>query len=184
MVTDTDPGTAAAERMVDRLLAVKFDDDVAYTSRKSRARLAREFLRRTAQWALAVGAEEGWPFSDLASALDPAVAVDPALLARLDLDPDSAEPFPVPPKLGAAIVRWAALGDLPGQRFPGLEDPYEPMLTLFERGGGFARGHNGIELGFGSFMIGSLTERASLEPKPIDQATLDQLDAEGGTNVG
>ena len=127
------PGATAAERMVERLLAVKFDDDVAYAGRRSRARLTSEFLRRTAQWALAVGAEEGWPFSDLAGALDPSLAVDPALLAKLDLDPDSDDPFPVPPKLGAAIVRWAALGDLPGQQFPGLVDPYEPMLTLLER---------------------------------------------------
>ena len=80
-------------------------------------------------------------------------------------------------------MRWAALGDLPGQQFPGLEDPYEPMLTLLERGGGFARGHGGIELGFGSMVIGSLTERAAQEPKPIDQTTLNQLD-EGGSNVG
>lgn len=46
------------------------------------ARLTREFLRRTARRACAVGAEEGWPFSDLAGALDPQVEVDRALRAR------------------------------------------------------------------------------------------------------
>ena len=90
--------TAAAERMVERLLAVTWDVDAAYKHSNSRARLAREFLRRTAQWAVAVGAEKGWPFSDLAGSLDPDVAVEPALLAKLELDPQSAYPFPVPPR--------------------------------------------------------------------------------------
>lgn len=175
MVTDT----AAAERMVERLLAVKFDDDAAFAHQRSRSRLMREFLRRTAQWAQATGAGEGWPFSDLASALDPTVAVDPALLATLEIDPSSSEPFPVRPEMAAAIVRWAALSDQPRQRFPQLDDPYEPLLALFERGGGYSLAPGFIELGYGSFPKGSLTERAALEPVPIDQATLDALDQEG-----
>jgi hypothetical protein len=174
MVTDM----AAAEQMVERLLAVKWDGDAAFAQQSSRARLTREFLRRTAQWALAVGAEQGWPFSDLASAVNPDVAVDPALLARLELDESSGDPFPVPTDLAVAIVRWAALGDLPRQRFPQLDDPYEPMLALFERGGGYARGPGMIELGFIAVPIRSLAERAALEPVPIDAETLDALDRE------
>jgi hypothetical protein len=174
MVTDT----AAAERMVERLVAVKWDDDAALAHKRSRSRLTREFLRRTAQWALAVGAEDGWPFSDLASALDPEVAVDPALLARLDLDASSGEAFPIRPEIAAAIVRWAAIGDLPRQRFPGLDDPYEPLLELFDRGGAYSLSHGFIELGYGAFPILSVTERAALEPRPIDPATLDRLDRE------
>lgn len=174
MVTDM----TAAERMVERLLAVKWDDDAAFAHQSSRARLTREFLRRTAQWAIALGAEKAWPFGDLAGALDPEVAVDPALLARLELDDSSGDPFPVPTGMAEAIVRWAALGDLPRQRFPQLDDPYEPMLALFERGGGYARSSGVIELGFVAFPIRSLAERAALEPVPIDAASLDALDRE------
>lgn len=169
---------AAAERMVERLRAVKWDDDAAFAQQASRARLTREFLRRTAQWALTLGAEQGWPFSDLAGAVDPEVAVDPALLARLEPDESSGDPYPVQPDIATAIVRWAALGDLPRQRFPQLDDPYEPMLALFDRGGGYARGAGFIELGFVSFPIRSVAERAGLEPVPIDAATLDALDRE------
>ncbi|MEI8411995.1 MULTISPECIES: hypothetical protein [unclassified Kribbella] len=175
MVTDT----AAAERMVDRLLAVKFDDDAAFEHRRSRSRLAREFLRRTAQWAQALGTEKSWPFGDLAGALDSEVAVDPALLARLEIDPSAGKEFPIWPEVGAVIVRWAALGDLPRQRFAALDDPYEPLLALFERGGGYSLGHGSIELGYGSFPLLTLADRAALEPRPIDPATLDQLDLEG-----
>lgn len=175
MVTDM----AAAERMVERLLAVKFDDDAAFDHTRSRARLAREFLRRTAQWAVALGAEQGWPASDLAGALDPEVAVDPALLAKLKLIETSSEAFPVPPEIAPLIVRWAALGDLPKQRFPQLDDPYEPLLELFDRGGGYARAPGELDLAFVSLQLRKVADRAALEPLPIDSATLDALDQEG-----
>ncbi|MGW1342237.1 hypothetical protein ACWCOV_14420 [Kribbella sp. NPDC002412] len=168
--------TAAAERMADRLLAVHWDEDAARAHRRSRGRLAGEFLRRTAQWALAVGAEDGWPFSDLAGALDPEVAVDPALLAKLQIDAATAGGFPIRPAHAAAIVRWAALGDLPRQRFPQLDDPYEPLLTMLGRGGGYSVANGFIELGYGSYPIGSVAERAALAPVPIDQAALDLAD--------
>jgi len=172
MVTDT----AAAAAMVDRLLGVKWDGDAAFARRESRARLAREFLRRTAQWAAAVGAEQGWPVSDLAGALDPGLTIDPELLARLT--PDEVSPYPLPLDLATAIVRWAALGDLPRQRFPQLDDPYEPVVELFARGGGFKRAPGELDLGFIAVQVRTVADRAALEPLPIDAASLDALDQE------
>jgi len=169
--------SGAAERMVELLKAVQWDDDAAYEHRRSRGLLTREFLRRTAVWALAVGAEEEWPFSDLAGALEPEVAVDPALLKRLEIEQTPME-FPIRPAMGVNIVRWAALGDLPRQRFPGLADPYEPLLALFERGGPYSLGNGLLELGYGSVSILSIGEWAELEPLPIDEAALDALDEE------
>jgi hypothetical protein len=174
MVTDT----AAAEAMVERLLAVKWDGDMAFARRQSRARLAREFLRRTAQWAATVGAEQGWPVNDLAGALDPSLTIDPELLNRLAPDDTSSDPYPVPPALGAAIVRWAALGDLPRQQFPQLQDPYEPILEMFARGGAFKRAPGELDLGFISIQVRTVADRAALEPLPIDAASLDALDQE------
>ena len=94
------------------------------------------------------------------------------------IDPEAGEPFPIRPEIGAAIVRWAALGDLPRQRFPELDDPYEPMLALFDPAAVPTRlSHPGfIELGSGTFPIRSLAERAVLDPVPIDAASLDALD--------
>lgn len=174
MTTDT----AAAERMADRLQAVVFDEDVAYERQRSRFRLTREFLRRTALWAQALGVEEDWPFGDLAAVLDPESQVDPALVEKLQLDTSSAESFPVPPQMAVAVVRWAGLGDLPRQRFPELEDPYEPLVALFERGGAYTVGGRQIELGYGTYPLRSLADRAALEPAPIDEATLNALDEE------
>ncbi|MEV0285213.1 MULTISPECIES: hypothetical protein [unclassified Kribbella] len=168
--------TVAAERMVARLLAVQWDDDAVYRHQRSRGLLIREFVRRTAQWAQALGAKEGWPFGDLARALDPEVSVDPALLAKLEIDAATAGINPIRPEHAAAIVRWAALGDLPRQRFPELDDPYEPLLALFDRGGGYSQANGFIEIGYGAFPKLSVAERAELEPLAIDPATLDALD--------
>jgi hypothetical protein len=169
---------AAAERMADRLRAVVFDEDEAFARQRSRFRLTREFLRRTALWSQALGVEDQWPFGDLAAVLDPGSQVDPALVEKLQLDTSSAESFPVPPAMAVAIVRWAGLGDLPRQRFPELDDPYEPLVALFERGGAYTVGGRQIELGYGTYPIRTLADRAGLEPAPIDEATLDALDEE------
>ncbi|MGC4941507.1 hypothetical protein [Kribbella sp. DT2] len=175
MVTDV----AAAERMIDRLAAVRYDDDKAYAQRESRGRLAHEFLRRTARWALALGAENKWPHSDLATALDPELAVDPGLIEKkIDFDGGTRGEFPVRREIVYPIVHWAALGDLPRQRFPELDDPYEPLLLMFERSGGYLEYNRFLELGYGAFPVGKLAERAELEALPIDVPTLDALDAQ------
>ncbi|GAB2615624.1 hypothetical protein [Kribbella endophytica] len=170
--------TAAAERVTERLLAVTWDDDAAYRQQSSRFRLTREFLRRTAQWAQALGAEDEWPYGDLAVRLDPTVEIDPVLAEKLRFDPATAGPFPVPESMRLAIVRWATLGELPRQRFPELDDPYEPLLALFERGGAYTIGPGEVDLGYGAYPLRNLADRAGLEPMPIDEATLDALDVE------
>ena len=169
---------STAERMVERLLAVRWDEEVAYRAQRSRFRLTREFLRRTAVWGQRLGVTEGWPFFDLAGVLEPAVVVDERLVERLRSRVDAAETNPVPPAIAVTIVRWAALEDLPRQQFPELDDPYEPLVALFERGGAYTVGSGMIELGYGSFPKRDMAGRAALEPAAIDQATLDALDKE------
>jgi hypothetical protein len=175
----TDGG--AVEHVLGRLLAVKWDDDEgAYRHRRSRGRLTREYLRRSAQWAQALRSENGWPFSDLASAVDPETRADPALVQRLVASVGDDPVIGPLRRTAEAALQWAALGDLPKQRFPQLDDPYEPFLTLLERGGGFMVANGFIELGYGAFPIGSVAERAALEPVAIDRETLDELDRSEG----
>ncbi|ONI73688.1 hypothetical protein BWI15_09640 [Kribbella sp. ALI-6-A] len=168
---------AAAERMVERLAVVRYNDEKAYEQRESRGRLVHEFLRRTARWALALGAEDRWPHSDLAKALAPDLALDAALIEeKIDFDSGTRGEFPLRREIVYPMVCWAALGDLPRQRFPELDDPYEPLLLMFERSGGYLQYNGFLELGYGAFPVGKLAERAELEPLPIDEPTLDALD--------
>ena len=165
--------------MADRLQAVVFDEDVAYERQRSRFRLTREFLRRTALWPQALGVEEDWPFGDLGAVLDPESQVDPALVEKLQLDTSSGESFPVPPKMAVAIVRWAGLGDLPQQRFPELEDPYEPLVARCSSAA--ARTPKGAwrsSWATARTRCGAWPTGAALEPAPIDAAALNALDEE------
>ncbi|HET6295422.1 MAG TPA: hypothetical protein VFG33_18695 [Kribbella sp.] len=113
--------------------------------------------------------------------MDPTKEPDPAQLEELVRS--AGVYFTVEPLRWAAesALYWAALGDLPKQRFPELDpDPYEPLLLLLERGGGF-RIHSGfMELEYVSLPYRSVAERAEQPPMAIDEATLDALDAARG----
>lgn len=171
--------TGATERTLERLLAVRWDGKEAYEHPRSRSALTYEFLRRSAQWAKAVGGEGKWPFFDIAAEVESDVRADPALVDRLVAGLGDYIGFPPMRTVTEGALHWAALGDLPSRRFPELDDPFEPLLLLFERGGGFTTGNGSIELGSGSFPMRSLDFRVDLKPVLIDPVTLEALDEEG-----
>ena len=177
----TDNGLA--DRVLERLIAVEWDDDDgAFKHRASRGRLTQEYLGRTARWAQVLGApaQNRWPFSDLAKAVDPSTAADPAQLQELVRSAGVYFTVEALRRAAESALYWAALGDLPKERYPELDDPYEPLLLLFERGGGFRIDNGFIELGYVSVPYKSLAERAAQPPLAIDEATLDALDAARG----
>jgi hypothetical protein len=165
-------GTAAAERMAERLAAVRYDDGTAYRCQRSRLRLAREYLRRAAVWMQVLGLVEGWPHPDLAKAIEPSVAVDPALAERVFAATAGGE-FPVRPSVSYPILQWVAV---PHRRSPARDDPFEPLVLLLERGGAFVEHNGAMELGYGALQIRTVADRAALVPRPVDAATLDELD--------
>lgn len=129
--------THPARPVLERLRAVDWSDvDEAYRHENSRARLMREYLRRAALWAHHYGAEQSWPFFDLAEHVDPTVQTPDDIAAELDEVLRGVGPFSVETTCRGA-VRWAALGAESKVDLPDLPDPYEPLLALYERGGGF-----------------------------------------------
>ncbi|WP_220270057.1 hypothetical protein, partial [Marinitenerispora sediminis] len=121
------------QELADRILA--FDLSTGGRQRKSPVVLMREYLRRRAWWAREVEGA-GWPFGDLAAAIDPAVRADPELVHRVR------ESFPYW-VFGMVLdtCEWAlhfrALQES-GASLPDLPDPFEPLLLMYERGDGFA----------------------------------------------
>jgi hypothetical protein len=168
--------TAAMERLLERLLAAPWGDvDAEERHKMSRARLANEFLRRTALWGDVLKAKGDWPFLKLAEAFDPSVPDAGVWFERLSSGTErglgSATEDVVP-----VMFQWAGLGERPYQRFPELEDPYEPMLLFFERGGGIVTMHGAFEIYTTSVRFETRAERKSQTPFAIDPATLDALD--------
>jgi hypothetical protein len=185
--------TAAARSVLERLRGVQwYDWDLAVAHTRSRALLMREYLRRAAHWARAYGAVEQWPFFDVTELIAPgfraAEDVENALedfLARSVGTPSTA-------RTCRGAVRWAALrtehsGALPdrdreereGQDQPQLQalpDLYEPLLLLYERGGGYSVGEF-IDLYGVMIPYGDLASHLTAEPfLTLAPGTLDALD--------
>ncbi|MDB1086311.1 hypothetical protein PJ985_01825 [Streptomyces sp. ACA25] len=169
-----------SRHVVARLRSVTWDDwSAAFDHANSRALLMREYLRRAALWARAYGAEDAWPFLDLAEYVDPDVRPAPDVeaeveeLLRSGVGRDSVK------RTCRGAVRWAALRASTSTALPDLPEPYEPLLLMYERGGGFYLEEmldlNGVSIQLGDFEhnLGA-TPFLTLEP-----ATLDALDAEG-----
>ncbi|EGG48270.1 hypothetical protein SGM_1565 [Streptomyces griseoaurantiacus M045] len=165
---------------VERLRGIDWvDDAAAYEHANSRALLMREYLRRTAEWAEALGDREGWPFFDLAERVAPGVALAPEVEAALDEVLVEASPASLRQACRAA-VRWAALREA-GTELPSgpSEDPYEPLLLMCERGGGYFI-EQFIDLNGVMVPLGTVDSNLSTPPFPtLAPSTLDALDGEG-----
>ncbi|MFD7154194.1 hypothetical protein ACFV9C_06340 [Kribbella sp. NPDC059898] len=169
--------TVARERLLTRLVGARWDDDEAEQLHEtSRRQLASEFFRRKAVWANALGITERWPFSNIALALDPSVESDPTWVERLEDESGHELNNPLVRKVITDMFRWASLGGRPYERFPEFDDPYEPMVQVFELGGEFWNGQAGIELPIAGVVYGSLDDRLAQAPIPIDAETLATLD--------
>lgn len=166
-------------QMFERLLAIDWSDEFAFEHGKSRSRLMLEYLRRTAWWAQALDATEHWPFFDIASHIDPTTRADPGLVDRLKKFMSAQVVWSPVRKTCIESLHWAALQSKSNVRMPDLEDPFEPLIMMYERGGGFTTEHGFIDVGLAS--VRRKTWRDHLTSKPItslDSAVLDALDAD------
>jgi len=157
------------------------DDSAAFEHANSRALLMREYLRRTALWAQAYGAEQSWPFFDIAELVAPDVETPSDVAAELEevlagLAPSSLK------RTCWAAVRWAALrqaGREPSRDMPA--DPYEPLLLMYERGGGYFV-EEFIDLNGVMVRLGTVESNLAAIPfLTLTPTTLDALDGEGET---
>ncbi|TDD47482.1 hypothetical protein E1263_34515 [Kribbella antibiotica] len=168
--------TAAAHRLLDRLLAAAWDDfDAEELHNMSRARLANEFLRRMAVWGDVLNIEYGWPLLDLAVAVDPSVPDGADWLTRAEKE-SGREFGGTTQRAIVDMFQWALLGDQPVKRFPHLDDPYEPLLRFFERSGELITLNGAVELIGTSVRFRSRAERLAQPPFAIDLETLEGRD--------
>ncbi|MER6997092.1 hypothetical protein [Streptomyces sp. NPDC000410] len=169
----------SSRRVLERLRAVDWGDDFAASDHSnSRALLMREYLRRAALWARAYGAEQSWPFFDIAEHVDAEIQASPEITAEVEevlvgLAPTSLQ------RTCRAAVRWAALRDGHDDLPADLPDPYEPLLLMYERGGGYFL-EEYLDLNGVMIRLGNVESNASATPfLTLAPATLDALDAEG-----
>lgn len=170
---------SSARRVLERLRAIDWADDFAASDHaNSRALLMREYLRRAALWARACRAEQSWPFFDIAEHVDAELETPPDVAAEVEevlagLAPTSLK------RTCRAALRWATLRDTRDDLPADLPDPYEPLLLMYERGGGYFL-EEYLDLNGVMIRLGNVESNASVTPfLTLAPATLDALDAEG-----
>ncbi|WP_166025794.1 hypothetical protein [Streptomyces chilikensis] len=139
----------------------------------------RECLRRTAAWARAFDADRVWPFLDVSELIAPEVRLDLRIAVEVEDALAGVAPASLK-KVCRAAVRWAAAvraGVRVPVQFPG--DPYEPLLRMCERGGGYSMGEF-IDLDGAMVRLGTVDSNLAVQPfLTLASTTLDALDAEG-----
>ncbi|WP_435242956.1 hypothetical protein [Streptomyces cucumeris] len=165
---------------LERLRAIDWSNDAeAFDNANSRALLMREYLRRTALWAQAYDVGDTWPFCDVAEHVAPEVQLAPELTTELDEVLVGVMPFSLQ-RMCRAAVRWAAVRqaeiDLP-KALP--DEPYEPLLLMCERGGGYFI-EEFVDLNGAMLRLGTVERNLAATPfLALAHTTLDALDAEG-----
>ncbi|MFF0489927.1 hypothetical protein ACFYTQ_13000 [Nocardia sp. NPDC004068] len=141
----------------------------------------REHLRRSALWADAYGSAE-WPFSDIASFVTPNFQLSADVERDLEQYLASGAVSYWMKSPCCSIVRWAALSHSTEVSLPDLPDPYEPMLIMFERGGGYWLevfiDLEGISISQGSFES-NLRSKPFLVTSPVALDAYDILHTSG-----
>ena len=117
-----------------------------------RVSLAKEFLRRSALWAKALGHAGEWPFFDVAALAVPGVRAAPDDLAALHAALDG--------RLSSQHLRWCewmlhweAAQRAGVDRPQAPPDPYRPLLRIFERGCSVMRHHGDLLIGAASIPL-------------------------------
>lgn len=165
-----------AQTTLDRLLAVDWSGEDALAHRRSRIKLMREYLRRSAVQARRLGVTDVWPFFDVAeyAARGTVIPVDlAALLGELTNGPAR---YPAVARSCWSALHWAAAVDA-GALTADADDPYEPLLLFFERGGGFYLEEGFIDVEGGSVVRKTWQDHVDAEPLDLSAAALDELDA-------
>jgi hypothetical protein len=163
----------AIDPVIARIHAIDWQRGGAWDRRRSRVALMREFLRRSALWARALGCAQRWPFFDLASCFADAAAAD--ALPELHV-PQSL------PTLVRATLHWmlrdaARSAIASATDLPPLPPLYEPLLRFYERGGSFRKEAGFVDVDGAGISVRDIEKLSAIaELKSFADAELDALD--------
>jgi hypothetical protein len=164
--------------MADRLRAIDYErhGDKAW----SKAALLREYFRRAARWADAYGCDPRTPFFDIALCVNPGIRADDEVVDTV-LHKVASGTRNAITRVAPFILHWSAFRAAPGVTVPPeLEDPFEPLILLFERDGGFHTENGEVNLEYLAAPMRGWRAFASRPPMPsFAPDDLDEIDRAG-----
>jgi hypothetical protein len=155
--------------------------DSSFDRETSRGYLMKEYLRRAAWWSKATSQARWIPFFDIAAAVDPRVRADPAVVDLVCAYVSRSRQGGRTEEVCVNALHFAALLDAKVPLPDAPDQPYEPLLLLLERGGGFyTEGGGLIDVDTLGIPIGKLEDNLRDEPwVQLDKAALDAVDEAG-----
>ncbi|MEU4178517.1 hypothetical protein [Streptomyces sp. NPDC026589] len=168
-----------ANDTLERLSAINWMDwDRADSHAQSRTALLREYLRRAAFWARELGGSTSWPFFDIAKELAPSFSIPEELSVKLETLLENNVPGARAERVCQASVHWAALREAAPAKVSEMEDPFAPLITLYERGGIFVVENSVADFVFSRVRLTNWEDHISDSPVvELNEDTLNQLDA-------
>ncbi|MFL1431331.1 MULTISPECIES: RDD family protein [unclassified Nocardiopsis] len=168
--------TTAVDALAARIHAIDWNGGAGGDRTRSRVALMREYLRRAALWTRAVQGK-GWPFYDVAEFAAPGVRASEGVVGGVLESPAIVEQYPTVGKSCVWALHLATARDA-GVELPELPDLFEPLIRMYERGGGFSlSGAGTIDIDGAGLYRGTLLDHLGDEPRaPETDAGLDALD--------
>jgi hypothetical protein len=126
------PPDSPSHLLTERALRFTWHGDLALEDAVS---LLRDYLKRAALWAEALHRPDAWPIFDIAALVAPELRAADEDVERLSRSL-AHQTGPVLRSLIAA-VHWQEVKSSPQRAVYRLPDPFEPLVALYEKGGGF-----------------------------------------------
>ena len=157
---------SAVNDLVTRLAAVNWEVDFDEPAELTKERIGhfREYLRRAAPYAaLQSGKPAPWPWFDVAACVDPSIRADDELIEAVVSRIEGGGFHSVRASCAAAL-HFAALTDA-GAAPRHLANPFEPLVRVYELGGGISRDCSGLFMEFGCMVAAPINDQRYWERK-------------------
>lgn len=148
-------------------------NNIKSSEKISNAILVREYLRRATSFIYSVQVSVKYPFFSAAKAIGKELVIDIGRLCPILENPDNS----LYRGLCQFFLEWCTLADAGDSIAIEHEDLYEPIVKLFERGGGrFCIHHGELIIDSAAFPLKYWYSNISAEPMDINDAALDKYD--------
>lgn len=166
-----------AQQLLDSLLAYQFTPIVGKPW--SHVALFKEYVRRMAWWADAIGLGDNWLTANIPYVLELDDGLDPAPLQKLDNHLQSQALYQPMPALIQAGMMYAMVKDHEAIQKHNLENPYDALIKLYTRGGHIRWNQKGFWEVSNAFGVGGIDMATYKRPTPfvaLDDEELDLID--------